>query len=203
MKLSALLLLSVITFLSLGSFADASEIGKPAPEFSLISPDGKTYNLSDFKGKVVVLEWINYGCPFVKKFYKSGKMQELQADAIGQEVVWLSICSSAPGRQGHMDAAGWAEANKTNKYAGTSVLLDEDGKVGRQYGARTTPHMYIVDAEGNLAYNGAIDDYPSTNPKDIAKAHNYVSATLKEVLGNKPVKHSTTKPYGCTVKYAR
>jgi peroxiredoxin len=177
-------------------------IGKPAPDFTLPDCSGKNVSLSDFKGKPVVLEWVNHGCPFVVKHYGSGNMQKLQADATAKGVVWLSICSSAPGKQGHMSAADTAKTCAEKKSAATAYLLDESGEVGKKYGAKRTPEMYVVDAAGVLVYHGAIDDKKSTDPGDIAGAKNHVSAALEEVLAGKPVGTPLTEAYGCSVKYA-
>jgi peroxiredoxin len=181
----------------------AAEVGKPSPEFSLTDTNGKSHRLSDFKGKTVVLEWINHGCPFVVKHYSGGNMQGLQKTYTDKGVVWLSICSSAPGSQGHMSAADWNKTTAEKKAFSTAVLIDEDGSVGYLYGAKTTPHMYVVNAEGVLVYNGAIDSLKSTSAADTAKAENYVSKALDEVLAGKAVTTATTPPYGCSVKYAK
>ena len=178
------------------------EPGQKAPDFKLLNTEGKQTSLADFKGKVVVLEWVNHGCPFVKKHYAPGNMQNLQKDAVAKGVVWLSICSSAPEKQGHMtgaDAAKFCDQVKSNE---TAYLLDEDGKVGRLYGAKCTPEMYVINASGVVAYHGAIDDKKSTDSADIAGSKNHVRAALDEVLANKPVSLPKTLPYGCSVKYA-
>ncbi|GAB4168016.1 MAG: thioredoxin family protein [Terrimicrobiaceae bacterium] len=178
-------------------------IGQPAPEFTLKDTSGKEHSLSDFKGKVVVLEWVNHGCPFVKKHYASKNMQKLQKAATEQGAVWLSICSSAPGKQGHMAAAEAAAMTADVGSSATAYLLDEDGKVGKAYNARTTPEMFVVDQQGVLQYMGAIDDKPSADAADIDGAVNYVEKALEEVFAGKPVTTATTKPYGCSVKYAQ
>jgi glutathione peroxidase-family protein len=178
------------------------EVGKPAPDFTLQDCSGKSVTLSEHKGKVVVLEWVNHGCPFVVKHYGSGNMQKLQADATAKGVVWLSICSSAPGKQGHMSAADAAKACEEKQTASTAYLLDESGEVGKKYGAKVTPELYIVNAEGVLVYHGAIDDKKSTDPADIAGAKNFVSVALDEVLAGNPVGTPTSEAYGCSVKYA-
>jgi hypothetical protein len=172
-----------------------------APEFTLTDIQGKSHALSSFKGKTVVLEWVNHGCPFVKKHYDSGNMQKLQKEATGSGVVWLSICSSAAGKQGHMTPEEWKKATAEKGTGETAVLLDADGKVGKLYAAKTTPHMYIIDAAGKLVYQGAIDSNSSANKDDIAGATNYVRAALAEIAAGKPVTTGTTKPYGCSVKY--
>jgi len=176
-------------------------IGSPAPAFTLTDTRGKQHNLADFKGKYVVLEWVNLGCPFVRKHYESGNMQATQKKAVEKGVVWLSVCSSAKWKQGHLSAAGWNEEIANRKMASTAVLIDESGEVGRTYGAKTTPHMYVVNPDGVLIYKGAIDDKPTTNKDTIPVAKNYVLAALDESMGGKPVSTASTTPYGCSVKY--
>ncbi len=185
----------------IGTVIAAPQTGQPAPEFTLTDSNGKSHKLSDFKGKFVVLEWLNHGCPFVVKHYGSGNMQKLQKEFTGKDVVWLSIASSAPGKQGHMSAE---ETNKTKEEKGsaaTAVLLDEDGTVGRLYEAKVTPHLFVVDPEGTLIYMGAIDDKKSVDAADIAGAKNYVKQALDEAMAGKPVSEPTTTAYGCPVKY--
>ncbi len=177
------------------------EIGKPAPDFTLKDSDGKEHKLSDFKGKTVVLEWVNVGCPFVKKHYDSGNMQNLQKSAKELGVVWLSVCSSAPGKQGNETPGAGAAKVKEQGGAATAYLLDEDGTVGKLYEAKTTPQMFIVDKEGTLVYEGAIDDKPTADAASIDGAVNYVKNALVEVMDGKPVTTPSTKPYGCSVKY--
>lgn len=176
-------------------------IGQPAPDFTLTDCSGKEVSLSDYKGKVVVLEWVNHSCPFVAKHYGSGNMQKLQADATAKGVVWLSICSSAPGKQGHANPADALKKCTETQSAAAAYLIDESGKVGKTYNAKVTPEMYVIDANGVLVYHGAIDDKKSTNPGDIAGAKNYVAAALDEVLAGKPVSTPKTDAYGCSVKY--
>lgn len=183
--------------------ADAPQIGKPAPNFTLKDCTGKEHSLSDFAGKVVVLEWTNHGCPFVVKHYGSGNMQKLQADATSKGVVWLSICSSAPGEQGHMSAADAAKKCEEVGSKATAYLLDEDGKVGQLYHAKRTPEMFVINKDGALVYKGAIDSVKSTDPKDIEGATNHVAAALDEVLAGKPVSTPETAAYGCSVKYKK
>jgi peroxiredoxin len=176
-------------------------VGQPAPAFSLPDSKGGTQSLGSFAGKLVVLEWVNPDCPFVKKHYGSGNMQKLQKAYTSRGVAWLTVNSSAPGKQGHLEAAT-AEAFVEDKGASpTALLLDPQGKVGRAYGAKTTPHMFVIDASGKLIYNGAIDDNPSADPADVATATNYVRAALDEALSGKPVTTAATQPYGCSVKY--
>jgi peroxiredoxin len=172
-----------------------------APEFKLTDVNGTEHSLDQYAGKMVVLEWTNYECPFVKKFYGSDTMQALQKTYTEKGVVWLSICSSAPGKQGNFPADEWKRRIAETGSNPTAVLLDEDGKVGRAFGAKTTPHLFVIDASGQIVYQGAIDDKRSTNPKDIANARNYVGEALDALLAGKTVAVSETKPYGCSVKY--
>ena len=177
-------------------------VGQPAPPFTLTDTHGKSHRLADFAGKRVVLEWWNHECPFVNKHYGGGSMQKLQKEWTGKGVVWLTISSSAPGEQGHVDAARADALMKEKGAAPTAVLLDPDGTVGRAYGARTTPHMFVVDAKGTLVYAGGIDDKPSTDQADLATATNYVQAALEDLAVGRTVAVPTSEPYGCAVKYA-
>lgn len=179
----------------------APTVGEPAPAFSAVDTAGKTRSLSEFKGKTVVLEWTNDGCPYVKKHYGAGNMQKLQQDAAAGGVVWLSIISSAPGKQGFVDAAGANHLTSSRGAEPAAVLLDPKGDVGRAYEAQTTPHMFVIDKAGTLRYMGAIDDQPSTDASSIPKARNYVRDALASVEAGKPVAQSATDPYGCSVKY--
>jgi peroxiredoxin len=184
-----------------GTAVAAAKINEPAPEFTLTDSNGNAHSLSDFRGKTVVLEWTNAECPFVVKHYKSGNMQRQQAEATANGVIWLTINSGAPGKQGHVDGAG---ANAVIERTGgkqTAYLIDADGKVGRLYGARTTPHMFVIDGEGVLRYMGAIDSNPSGDPADIPNATQYVEVALAELAAGKPVSTPVTQPYGCSVKY--
>lgn len=181
--------------------APAAAIGKAAPDFTLTDPSGIKHSLSTYKGKYVVLEWVNFDCPFVRKFYGSGTMQQLQADMTKDSVIWLSICSSAPGKQGNFSGEALTTRIKEEKVHNTAYLIDEAGTVGRLYGAKTTPHMFIVNPEGTLVYAGAIDNKPSPKPEDIAEATNYVKAAFASLKSGKPVEKSATDPYGCSVKY--
>ena len=177
------------------------EPGEEAPTFTLTDSKGTSQSLSDFRGKFVVLEWLNHDCPFVKKHYGSGNMQKLQKEYTAKGVVWLSIISSAPGKQGHRTGPQ-ADADTKDKNASpTAVLLDPAGEVGQKYGAKTTPHMFVLDKEGKVIYAGAIDSINSTNPADVAKAENHIRQTLDAALAGKPVPTPSTKPYGCSVKY--
>ena len=164
--------------------------------------DGKTYKLSDFKGKYVVLEWNNLDCPFVKKHYGSGNMQALQKKYTDKGVVWLTICSSGAGKQGYYEPAALQELTKEKKLSSTAYLRDADGTVGKLYGAKTTPNMFVVNPEGTLIYAGAIDDKPSPDPNDIPGATNYVAACLDASMTGKAVATKTTVSYGCGVKYS-
>ena len=182
--------------------AASATVGQAAPDFSLTGADGKTHRLSEFAGKFVVLEWTNPQCPFVHKFYDHGAMQKLQTEETGKGVVWLRINSSAEGHEGYQTPADLAAYVKENHVAATESLLDPDGKVGHEYGAKTTPHMFVIDPKGTLIYAGGIDNKPSPNPADIASATNYVTAALDEAMAGKPVTTSKSRPYGCSVKYA-
>jgi alkyl hydroperoxide reductase subunit AhpC len=177
-------------------------VGQPAPAFTATDTNGKTVSLADFKGKHVVLEWVNPGCPYVVKHYGSGNMQGTQREATAKGVVWLSVNSTAVDAGDYRkpaDMAGWMQQQKA---AATATLMDADGKVGRAYGARTTPHMYVIDPAGKLVYAGAIDSKPSSNPADVATATNHVKVALAESLAGKPVSTPVTRPYGCSVKYS-
>ena len=196
MKKVCFLLLAITTWVHA-----AAEVGKPAPAFTLQSCESKPISLSDFKGKVVVLEWTNHSCPFVVKHYGTGNMQKLQADATAKGVVWLSICSSAPGKQGHAAPADALKACTERNSAATAYLIDESGDTGRAYGAKRTPEMYVINAEEVLVYHGAIDDKKSPDPAEIADAKNYVQAAVAETLAGKPVTVPRTEAYGCSIKY--
>jgi hypothetical protein len=179
----------------------APVVGQPAPNFKLNDVNGRVVSLSDFKGKTVVLEWNNPECPFVKKHYGSGNMQRTQAAAAKDGVVWLSINSSAEGNQGHMDGSKAKGVIAAQKAQPTAYLLDPNGVVGKGYDAKTTPHMYIVNKAGTLVYAGGIDDKPTPNPADINGARNHVLAALAELKAGKAVSVTTSRPYGCAVKY--
>jgi peroxiredoxin len=179
----------------------APAVGQPAPDFSLKDASGKAVKLSDFRGKYVVLEWTNPGCPFVRKHYDSGNMAATQQDAAGKGAVWLSINSTEKASHEYMATAQLIAWQKERKVQPTATLLDEDGVTGRAYGARTTPHMYIVDPQGKLAYAGGIDSIPSSDPADIQRAVNYVRQGIAEASAGKPISTATTRPYGCSIKY--
>ena len=179
----------------------APSVGKAAPDFKLKAQDGKMYELSQFKGKNVVLEWYNKDCPYVKKHYMSKHMQGLQEKFTKQGVVWLSIISSAKGNQGYLDAKGAMADRKERGIKSTATLFDADGKVGKLYAAKTTPHMFVINAKGTLVYEGAIDDNDSADSSSLKGAKNYVEAALMSTLKGEPVKVAQSKPYGCSVKY--
>lgn len=194
--------LSVLAFFATVSLAAAApEIGKPAPTFSIVDSNGTARALSDYKGRIVILEWTNDGCPYVKKHYGSGNMQEVQKALTAEGAVWLSIISSAPGKQGHVDGKGANALTALHGAAPTAVLLDPTGKVGKLYEAQTTPHMYVIDGKGVLRYMGAIDDQPSTDASKIASARNYVREAFAAVSAGKSPQVTASDPYGCSVKY--
>jgi len=180
----------------------APVIGKPAPVFSVPGADGVTHSLGQYAGKTVVLEWTNSGCPYVQKHYRSGAMQTLQKTATTDGVVWLTVLSSAPGKQGYL-APPAAKTWKVSTGAGsTALLLDPTGYVGKAYEAKTTPHMYVIDKAGRLVYMGGIDDKPSADPASLKGATNYVVAALADVKAGRAVATPVTKSYGCSIKYA-
>jgi peroxiredoxin len=186
--------------LALPAFA-APKVGEAAPDFTLKGVDGKDYKLSTYKGKTVVLEWFNNDCPYVKKHYDSKNMQNLQKEQTGKGVVWLTISSSAKGKEGSMDAAGGQAVIKERGMNSTALLIDDTGSVGKLYGAKTTPHMFVINKGGKVVYQGAIDDRPSASPKSLEGAMNYVAIALASVEKGEPVKTASTTPYGCSVKY--
>ena len=199
-KLSQILLRSVL-ILALVAAALAVKVGEAAPDFTATDSNGKTQHPADLKGKYVVLEWHNQGCPFTKKHYESGNMQRLQKEWTAKGVAWFTVISSAPGTQGYVTASEENDYVKKVNASPTAVLLDPDGTVGHLYAAKTTPHMYIIDPKGVLIYNGAIDDHPTPNPGDIPSSRNYVTSALQEAMAGKPVSEAATRPYGCSVKY--
>ena len=176
--------------------------GQIAGNFRLMSAEGKIVSLNQFRGKPVVLEWNNPGCPFVQKHYDSGNMQATQRKAVEAGAVWLTINSGAPGKQGHLDPSGAKAFVRANKAYPTAYLLDPQGRVGKGYAAKTTPHLYLIDAGGRLVYQGAIDDKPTADKADIVGARNHLLAALGEVKAGKKVSVAETRPYGCSVKYA-
>lgn len=176
-------------------------VGDKAPAFSLKDSQGKVRNLADFKGKWVVLEWFNNGCPFVRKHYESHNMQDLQTKYTGKGVVWLTIASSKKGKEGYLTEAGASEIIKTEKAAMTALLLDGEGKAGKAYDAKTTPHMFVINPEGKVVYMGAIDSKKSADKEDIATSTNYVATALDEAMSGKAITTASTTPYGCSIKY--
>ena len=190
-----LLLFTVITF------SQDAKLNEIAPNFKLVDSNGKEHSLSDYSGKLVVLEWINYECPFVKKHYNSKNMQTLQEKYTKEGVIWLTICSSVESKQGNFTNDEINSRSKKHNAKFTAYLVDLDGKVGKMYGAKTTPHMYIINKDGKLVYAGGIDDKASTDLEDIKGAKNYVSLALDELLAGKNVSVQSSKPYGCSVKY--
>ena len=199
-RLSQILLRSVL-ILALVATALAAKVGEAAPDFTATDSNGKAQHLASLKGKYVVLEWHNQGCPFTKKHYESGNMQRLQKEWTAKGVAWFTVISSAPGTQGYVTASEENDYVKKVNASPTAVLLDPDGTVGHLYAAKTTPHMYIIDPKGVLIYNGAIDDHPTPNPGDIPSSKNYVTSALQEAMAGKPVSEAATRPYGCSVKY--
>lgn len=195
--LLALISLTATTLIA----ADSPPVGAAAPDFSLSDTSGKAHSLSEYKGKYVVLEWFNPECPFVKKHYGSGNMQKLQSEYTGKGVVWLSIDSNAPGLEGNLTAVQAQKVMKDWNTKQTALLLDPEGKAGRAYNARNTPHMFVINPEGKIVYEGAIDSKATPNPADISSSTNYVKAALDESMSGKPVSNSNTRPYGCSVKY--
>jgi peroxiredoxin len=193
----------LVVFSGMHSFAGnaAVDIDQPAPDFTAIDSDGQTHTLKQYRGKTVVLEWTNHDCPYVRKHYQSNNMQALQKAATNDSIVWLSIISSAPGKQGHVSAGQANDLTLKRNASPSAVILDEKGDIGRLYGAKTTPHMYIIDPDGKLVYMGGIDSIPSSDQADIARAKNYVKAALQSLKAGKPIEYRVTRPYGCSVKY--
>ncbi len=180
----------------------AASIGQPAPAFTATDVDGKAVSLADFKGKTVVLEWVNPGCPYVQKHYGAANMQATQKAAVDQGAVWLTINTTGREFSDYKPPADMAAWMKGHKAAATATLMDSDGRVGRAYGARTTPHMYVINPSGTLVYAGAIDSKPSANVADIAGATNYVKQAVAETVAGKAVTVASTRAYGCTMKYS-
>src|SRR5438132_6411736 len=197
------LLLTAITAFATGALyaADVPPVGTAAPEFSAPDAKGKTQSLSQYKGKYVVLEWFNPDCPFVKKHYGGGNMQKLQDEYTGKGVVWLTIDSNAPCTEGNLSPEQAQKVMKDWDTKQTALLLDPEGKAGRTYNARNTPHMFVINSEGKVIYEGAIDSKASPNPADIPSSTNYVKVALDESMSGKPVSNANTRPYGCSVKY--
>jgi peroxiredoxin len=195
-------LLAALVLGAIPLLISAAKVGDAAPEFSASASNGKSFRLSDYRGKYVVLEWHNNGCPYVQKHYNSGNMQRLQKQWTGRGVVWFTILSSAPGKQ------GYATAGEENDYlvkmqaAPTAALLDPTGEIGHLYGAKTSPQMVVINPQGIVIYDGAIDDKPTTDLQDVSRATNYVSLALEQSMAGKQVETVATRPYGCSVKYA-
>jgi peroxiredoxin len=181
----------------------AARIGETAPAFTSTDTYGHQHSLRQYKGKFIVLEWTNQGCPYTQKHYNSGNMQRLQKEWTSRGVVWLTVISSAPGQQGYVTAEQENDYVKRMGASPTVVLLDPKGDLGHLYGAKTTPHMFVISPQGELIYDGAIDDKPTTDQSDIAGAKNYVTAALEEAMASRPVQIATNRPYGCSVKYAK
>ena len=197
------LILSALTCLASTALfaAESPQVGSAAPDFSVTDSKGKTQSVSQYKGKYVVLEWFNPECPFVKKHYGPGNMQKLQKEFTDKGVVWLAVDSSAPGKEGNLTPEQ-AEKKMTEwKTHATALVLDQDGKAGQAYGAKNTPHMFIINPEGKIIYAGAIDSKATPNPADISSSTNYVKVALDESMAGKPVSTASTRPYGCSVKY--
>jgi AhpC/TSA family len=183
------------------ALGDALQIGQPAPEFTVKDSKGSSLSLSQYRGKTVVLEWTNAECPYTRKHYTSGNMQGIQALAQKDGVIWLTVISSAPGKQGYVNGPAADALTQSRGAVPTAVLLDPSGTVGRLYGAKTTPHMYVIDKNGALQYMGGIDSIATADVSDIAKAEPYLREAMLDVVQGKPVAHPVTRPYGCSVKY--
>jgi peroxiredoxin len=190
----------IVVFL-LPRLMQAARVGDPAPDFTATASDGRTYRLSDYKGKFVVLEWHNNGCPYTRKHYQSGNMQRLQKDWTASGVVWFTVISSAPNTQGYVTASEENGYLTKMQAAPTAALLDPSGQLGHLYSAKTTPHMFIINPQRQLIYDGAIDDRATTDLSDVNGATNYVTVALQEAMAGKPVSTPATRPYGCSVKY--
>lgn len=198
---SSLIAATLVSALTFGSAAAAPQVGAPAPDFSVVDSAGETWTLGGLAGKKVILEWTNDHCPYVVKHYASGNMQALQEESAAAGYLWLSVISSASGKQGHVSPAQADDLTDTRNAAPTAVLLDTSGDMGRAFDAKTTPHMYIIDASGTLAYMGGIDDKPTTDQADIAGATNYVRLAMADLDAGRPVANPVTRPYGCSIKY--
>lgn len=179
----------------------AVQVGQPAPDFTGTDTAGNTVRLADYRGKLVILEWTNHDCPYVQKHYGAGNMQAQQEAATADGAIWLSIISSAPGKQGHVSPEAADGLTAERDAAPTAVILDPKGEIGQAYAARTTPHMYVIDEKGILRYMGGIDDVATSDPDDIPKARQHVMIALEELRAGKPVSEPVTRPYGCSVKY--
>ncbi len=199
-KINRILLVCLCLSVSSNVFATA-KIGSNAPAFTLPDSNAASVSLSDFKDRIVILEWTNHDCPFVRKHYKSGNMQALQKLYTEKNIIWLSIISSAPGKQGYVSGTQANELTASRGAQPTAVLLDPDGEVGRLYGARTTPHIFVIDQAGILRYNGAIDSINSADPADIPKSENFLRSAMDSLLAGEKIAKTKTAPYGCSIKY--
>ncbi|HXR40397.1 MAG TPA: redoxin domain-containing protein [Terracidiphilus sp.] len=199
-RLSACAVLAA-ALLPLPAVAQEVRVGAPAPAFTATDSRGQTETLAQYRGKYIVLEWHNQGCPYTRKHYVSGNMQVLQKEWTAKGVVWFTVISSAPGKQGYVTPAEENAYISQVHAAPTAVLMDPEGKLGRLYSAKTTPQMIVIDPAGKVIYDGAIDDRPTPDPEDIKGADNYVSDALTEAMAGKPVNPAFTRPYGCSVKY--
>ena len=196
---------AALTALLIGTLSStalaAPQIGQPAPDFTAVDSHGNPVSLSQYRGKTVVLEWTNADCPFTRKHYSSGNMQSTQALAQKDGIVWLSVISSAPGKQGYVDGAGADQLTRSRGASPTAVLLDPKGTVARLYEAKTTPHMFVIDKNGALQYMGGIDSIATADPADISRAEPYLKEAMLAVAQGNPVPHAVTRPYGCSIKY--
>ncbi|MEM7766810.1 MAG: redoxin domain-containing protein [Pseudomonadota bacterium] len=201
--MSTAVIVTAGALIAFSAHADAPAISEPAPAFTGTTATGETLSLSDFEGSTVVLEWTNHDCPFVKKHYDAeyANMQTLQSGAAADDVVWISVISSAPGKQGHVSSAEALALSEARSASPAHILIDESGDIGRAYAAKTTPHMYVIEPDGDLAYDGAIDSISSARTSDIPPATNYVTAALTAVAAGEAADPGATKPYGCSVKY--
>ena len=204
MLLHRLYQFALVSFaLAIASTAVAEPVvNQPAPVFSGAAADGSTIKLADLRGKTVVLEWTNHECPFVVKHYESGNIPSLQKAAVDKGIIWLQVITSAPGKEGHVDGETARKLNEQRGATPTNTVLDQDGAIGKLYGATNTPQFFIIDPQGVLVYKGGIDSIPSADQSDIAKAENYVKAALADLDAGRKVAKASTKPYGCSVKYA-
>jgi len=204
MSITLRFFVAALCLAALPAFAAAAgpRIGQPAPDFTGTGSNGEKVHLADLKGKMVVLEWTNRGCPYVGKWYRSGAMQQLQRDAAALGAVWLTVVSSAPGEQGYVDAARANEDTTSRKAAPAHVLLDPTGEIGHLYEAETTPHIFVIKPDGTWAYMGGVDSIATTRAEDMQKAEPYAREAIKAVAAGKPVPHAITRPYGCSVKYS-
>ncbi len=198
---TACLMIGALVIFAVPLLILAAKVGEAAPDFTAAASNGKTFHLSDYRGKFVVLEWHNNGCPYVGKHYKSGNMQRLQKQWTARGVVWFTVISSAPGKQGYVTASEENDYLAKMQAAPTAALLDSTGEIGHHYNAKTSPQMVVINPQGVVIYDGAIDDRPTTDLSDIRGATNYVDLALEQAMVGKPVATAATRPYGCSVKY--